>query len=373
MAVLPTTEPVPFDVRNLVKLSSATDGRTSSLAVYPDADETLRIVGLVDEGKGHGQQRNHAGGGFLLPGVFRLTALDVARVAAHVDMQLVAELNGRELTGRPLDVFSRGPILAKIAAGFEARLQERSSEPGGEALLELDQVARKYMLLDWTIAIRRLLLRTQGYRHGGALLLSPEPPPEQDLKVKYRLPYDRLGRGLAEQFVRELGYSHASEALLEVRGQTSQQTGEVFSRAIRDIVTRNDHDDSEEEVDGTIWFLSLLTRVDGLLTMDYRLEAYGFGAEILNNREPSAVLIARDELGSDTVPGSYEQWGTRHRSMMRYCASHPAATGFVVSQDGDVRAMTQVDGDLVVWDGVLLQRDYPAREHGTGRARGSTE
>jgi len=42
--------------------------------------------------------------------------------------------------------------------------------------------------------------------------------------------------------------------------------------------------------------------------------------------------------------------------------------GFVISQDGDVRAMTQVRGKLVVWENLRLQRhDVIHRTNGAKR------
>jgi len=41
--------------------------------------------------------------------------------------------------------------------------------------------------------------------------------------------------------------------------------------------------------------------------------------------------------------------------MMRYCAKFPGSVGFVISQDGDVRVMTSVDGRLVIWENIQLQ------------------
>jgi hypothetical protein len=47
-------------------------------------------------------------------------------------------------------------------------------------------------------------------------------------------------------------------------------------------------------------------------------------------------------------------FGTRHRSMMRHCAAYPDSVGFVVSQDGDVRAISRVGEQIVLWDNIRL-------------------
>jgi hypothetical protein len=53
-------------------------------------------------------------------------------------------------------------------------------------------------------------------------------------------------------------------------------------------------------------------------------------------------------------PLEYDHLGTRHQSMMRYCFEHPETAGFVVSEDGDARAICFVDGRLIVWENIKL-------------------
>ena len=48
-------------------------------------------------------------------------------------------------------------------------------------------------------------------------------------------------------------------------------------------------------------------------------------------------------------------FGTRHQSMMNICFRSAGSVGFVISQDGDVRAMTRVDDKIVVWEDVKLR------------------
>lgn len=67
------------------------------------------------------------------------------------------------------------------------------------------------------------------------------------------------------------------------------------------------------------------------------------------------VMLARapnSNSGMDSF--DFEQLGTRHRSMMKYYYNHPKSIGFVVSQDGDVRAMKRVGINLLVWEKVKI-------------------
>jgi hypothetical protein len=47
--------------------------------------------------------------------------------------------------------------------------------------------------------------------------------------------------------------------------------------------------------------------------------------------------------------------------MVRQCWKDPRSVGFVVSQDGDVRAVTRHDGKIVVWESIRLQRFHNLR------------
>jgi len=119
--------------------------------------------------------------------------------------------------------------------------------------------------------------------------------------------------------------------------------------------------DARSELDGAIWFVSLLSRVDGLVLLTPEFEVVGFGVEINVSSIPSRIFMAGNESGA--APGlkelDYERFGTRHRSMIRYCAAVPNSVGIVVSQDGDVRVITSDQGSVLVWENVKLQLDTP--------------
>ena len=111
------------------------------------------------------------------------------------------------------------------------------------------------------------------------------------------------------------------------------------------------------EIDGVLWFISLLSRVDGLILMNKHLIVRGFGVEIKSAKPPEKIYICTRKIPSESSLKrvDYNHFGTRHRSMMRYCWNYSGAVGFVVSQDGDVRAMTKYDDKLIIWDNIRLQ------------------
>jgi len=126
-------------------------------------------------------------------------------------------------------------------------------------------------------------------------------------------------------------------------------------------VEGNDAEESNLELNGALWFVSLLSRVDGLVLLRPDLTVSGFGVEITCTQEPTEVFIARDVGATRLSRQSYEHYGTRHRSMFRYCSLVPASIGFVISQDGEVRAVTRLEDRIVMWEDIQLRMDGFAR------------
>ena len=44
--------------------------------------------------------------------------------------------------------------------------------------------------------------------------------------------------------------------------------------------------------------------------------------------------------------------------MIRYCNRHSESLGFVVSQDGDIRAITKHGSEVVLWENINVQLAY---------------
>jgi hypothetical protein len=209
-------------------------------------------------------------------------------------------------------------------------------------------------------------LRVQGLKHGGAILINPGS--KNGLNIKYPLHYDRLKQSLFRRAVLHILNTDTSdkifEEVLDIDGDEVPVDYYLDERVYETHISENDR-----EIDGSLWFIACLSRVDGLVVIDKHLDVLGFGAEITINEIPKIIIKAKSRLGG-TQSGSklnYDHFGTRHRSMMRYIAQNPASIGFVISQDGDVRVMTQVQGKVVVWDDLRLQVHFPARRRRSRR------
>jgi hypothetical protein len=158
------------------------------------------------------------------------------------------------------------------------------------------------------------------------------------LNINYRLRYDRL--------------------LLALGGLVSYQTRSAEETAARDArsVYRG-LDEHRNEVLGAIRFIASLASVDGVVLLDRSLSVRGFGVELRVDSPLCRVFLAADAEGSADRLREAEltHFGTRHRAMMRYCYETQGALGFVVSQDGEIQAMTRMGRRLVMWENIDVQ------------------
>lgn len=347
---------LPATIPNLVKLALASDPRNSAFALYHDGDGRLFVWGLVDLGNRQYDYISHAADwAYAPPGLFQAAIFGTGSVGARIGYESIGGLKLNTLTGIQHDVLAEGPIRDSLQPGIRSFLAAiRGALPRGVYERRPDRDAS--LTGEWLSAFSRLLLSVYHLRHGGAVLITPDAS-RRGLDIKYAIGYGRLRSALQ------------AEALLGIR-----QT-DVRDRIAGDYLERNADaipaglyreeatyvrrsEKQQNELDGTIRFISLLTRVDGLVLLDHDLAVHGFGVMIGPGRDPAEVYLAGD---SRAPPGELRRvdanhYGSRHRSMMRYCADNPGSVGFVFSEDGDVRAMTQVGGRVVMWEPIRLIR-----------------
>jgi DNA integrity scanning protein DisA with diadenylate cyclase activity len=93
-----------------------------------------------------------------------------------------------------------------------------------------------------------------------------------------------------------------------------------------------------------------------VLTPELKVE--GFGAVIKSKDLPDYIFTSKysrvnEEALTQVNPNDF---GTRHRSMFSYCWKNVGSLGFVVSQDGDIRAIMRVDNKLIMWENIKVQQ-----------------
>jgi hypothetical protein len=100
--------------------------------------------------------------------------------------------------------------------------------------------------------------------------------------------------------------------------------------------------------------ISGLAAVDGAVLLNKRFELIGFGAEVSGELPyPDTVQQALDVEGERRSSEPANSVGTRHRAAYRFVTAHPAGLAVVISLDGMVRFVANVDGTIVFWDQFL--------------------
>ncbi len=177
---------------------------------------------------------------------------------------------------------------------------------------------------------------------------------ESGLNVKYPISYPRLRLSLIKRAVNKANLSYQSDFIDNLIEEDEDIPLGLYSK---EKGFEDNLDELKSEIDGSLWFISLLSRVDGLILLNRRLDVRGFGVEIKSSDVPDNIFICsnRRPTNNSLKAVDYNHFGTRHRSMMRYCWRYENAVGFVISQDGDVRAITKQNDKLLIWDNIQLQ------------------
>jgi hypothetical protein len=274
-------------------------------------------------------------------------------IVVYIRYDKVAELRINELMRNSLDLFAGGPVRELLAPGIDRFLQAVCSMLPDD-LCPPDSQMDELHTQQWLSVLCRILLRVQNIKNGGAILITPQIN-ARDLNVKYGIDYERLESSLVTNAVTRIKSDYFEKEVLKLNEATDSSIPSHHYFQLKNF--DKDLRANKNEIDGVIWFIALLTRVDGLVVMDQNFAVRGYGVEITTSEEPANLFIAGDKLATPSKlrPASYNHFGTRHRSMMRYCFQNPGSVGFVVSQDGEVRVMTKIEDSLVLWENIKLK------------------
>ena len=259
----------------------------------------------------------------------------------------MAHLKTDTLLRDTVDALRSGPVHDALLPAIEAyRMAVRDAVP------KQMYTARPDWAGNWKMSgSRRSAASSCGHRRTGtrgALLITPRVT-AQGLSTKYRMHYTRLRSALenyAEQRIRQTWARDTINA-----EHITQGAGSVpIDLYVAERLAGAELEETRSEIDGAIWFVTHLTRVDGLVLMHQTLDVRGFGVIIRSVQDPAEVYLAGDAKATKRRMRKVDplHYGTRHRSMMQYCARVPGSVGFVISADGEVRAITKVDDRLIV-------------------------
>ena len=352
---VPFSHPILFSVNDLVKIAKASDPRTSSFVVFPDQIGKLMLWGLIDQGNQYHDFINYdSESGPERPGLFQASILGIGNLAVYLGYERVAELRIGTLINRTSDVLREGPIRMFLQPAIDEYIK-KVKDTLTDGIFEKRSHWTSSLENDWITVLCRMLLRARSFGHGGAFLITQDCS-EIGLNIKYQIDYQRLSLALQRQAMLQIQATDSDDQIFHkymMQGKASIPMGLYLNKEVFEAKLH----DSRNEINSSIWFVSLLSRVDGLVLLMPDLAVRGFGVEITFADELDSVYTASGPLGkiNDLRQVDYHRFGTRHRSMMRYCAQIENSIGFVVSQDGDVRAITKFDNKLIIWENIQLE------------------
>ena len=349
------TKTIPLTQDSLVKLAQAAPPYSATIAIHHNTSNEIFAWGLVDQELHFFNGLNYEPGGrFARPGIFQVEISGVGSLAVYDDTYLVASLRQGNLTSILHDVLRTGPISRKLNPYLKSHrnavrnlVKEKPEQntafyPPEEQLIEEN----------WLSSLSRVLLGIRRQRHGGALLLT-DTDSSIDLNPKYSLDYNKISEAVILRTAAEIRERQAWDSLIGLQSSKTIPSSLHYAHSS----ARHDGNDATQSEIGSITFAASLSRIDGLVWAAEGLHIRGFGVEITTKSEPPSVYIANDSQGkaSNLKEVSLSHFGTRHRSMFRYCFAHPKCIGFVISQDGDVRAITRVGQKIIIWENIKIQ------------------
>ena len=215
----------------------------------------------------------------------------------------------------------------------ELQATDANASKSGTFTDESERLLDTYMM-----AIASILERIRLERHGGSVVISAT---SLNNMLAYRT-YTVVGHAaLADDILNHCRAKSKLQGALNAQADSSReverfraeaavrQTGLSLIRGVSRV--------------------SLLAAIDGAVLLDGHLRIEGFGVRF-------PVLLPPDKTILDAVTGteySCDNWGLRHQSVFSVCQQCHEVVGFVVSQDGSVKAVKAVEERLHFWDGIL--------------------
>jgi hypothetical protein len=338
----------PFDVENLVKISRAINKWAGSIAVFGRTLDELQIWGVVDQLVEQNVRLHAEGeGGFLNPGSLTVSIDGVGEVSAFQGDVFLGGIRQQAIVEKEVDAL-RCPEM------FERGLNQFSESASAIATVFRRDEAKVLvrMVYEWTNTIARLCITLRRSGTGGAFLLTPRPRMNM-LKVGTRFDYSRLSDALILN-VSDLEYSSLID---EVAERLSEKEGGVPDDVhSEDDLAETDAEDRNSELRGAVKLVASLASLDGVVLLTPGLRVIGFGAKIGNGRAAQTVYDGASYLrkGQSAKRIDPSRFGTRHGSMLRYCAQDREAIGVVVSQDRQVRLIFSIGRNLLLFDSVKV-------------------
>jgi hypothetical protein len=266
--------------------------------------------------------------------------LGAGRIGVYAGADLVASLEHGMIEATTTDVFTSAWI-AKLFRGNRPSLPSLPGREGAQANPDLVRMISQHM-------VRRAIFLIRQAGHGGLILFAEpellemcEKTAHGPLKLKYSF-RDNDARRRYRTLLQRLFEALAAHGDGEVDLQRFLET------ETPDVIG------VEQSIFELSRLVSGLAAVDGAVVLNKRFELIGFGAEVSGELPyPDTVLQALDVEGERRLEEPANAVGTRHRAAYRFVTAQPTGLAIVISLDGIVRFVANIEGKIVYWDQFL--------------------
>ncbi len=351
--IFPLRTHIPFTVAAVTKMAKAADPWASGLAIFHTSGEGWFIWGMVDQVVHLSMalvQEND--GSYTPPGLFHALVNGPADITVFRGGSYIARLVQDAILEEQNYCLLEGAVSNQIDRWIRPLWIDLFRSVGDESLYGWKPWWKQAAKEMWVKTLSRVLINIQRTRHGGALLFTPNAETDS-LNPKYKLNYGRIAAAMRSALYGSALLSHARDVMEWQRldGQDSIPH-ELYAEA---VVAEGEVDDGDAALTGAVRFISSMAGVDGLILLTPDFVVRGFGVEILTTKpEVRELHLTRASNVEASHPISPQTFGTRHRSMARFCTANPDSLGFVVSQDGDIRAVKRIGSRTYMFDNVKV-------------------
>jgi hypothetical protein len=348
---------LPFDERELRRLSVVADPQRTLIGVQRHEEGGLRIWGLINSGTRW--LRDVQGGrraGAPLPPTPVIHVNAPASIEAYKGHELVGKLQGGRLSGSRVDPFESEWLPGQFSGFLEELVERHEAARNSARKLSGGRWAPLEPTLPRRIAermMKRVVSVLRDARHGGTVIFVPpenagepsrEHPPYIDLRYPFadgpaRLSFPDLIVDILNRLAQLYGAAVHEQEPGAVGWEEFEATTDAQIEALDEALFETAH------------LIAGLAAADGAVIMSKPNELLGFGG-MISGRLPDlkSVWRALDLEGEKVVEEGTANVGARHRSAYRLAGALPGSVAVVISQDGGVRWVCQRDGRITYWE-----------------------
>jgi hypothetical protein len=347
--------PQRLSVSELRRLAPAAESTRSMICVQLNHSSAWEVWGLLDTGTNWWDFLHHeSGSGTPPPSNLTITSMGPGELVLSAEGEVLLSLRSGALYSPRAPVLWNGPISEYLEPA-RAKLHSSVLQALGSSSWSSDGMDEDYPQRFYNFCLSRILNSINERRHGGTLLVVPSEIRSTDsrlldrVNIKYACSYSFAW----DMMLRNLKLHHDYfDLFFPISDSNKPVSQDDFHKLWR---IEFDREHSDEALADCFHFIGALASVDGAVVMTRDLTVLGFGAEVIA-QSPTLkdVQLATNAEATETRPVSIESYGTRHRSVFRFCSSYEDAIAFVVSQDGGLRACRRTGDRVLFWPDISV-------------------